>query len=224
MDQEQAKKKAAKKAAELIQDKMVIGLGSGTTTTYFIEELIERKKKGLHIKVVSSSKSSAEKAKKGSLQLISLEEIAEVDVTVDGADEIDQQKRMIKGGGGALLREKILASSSKEVIIIIDESKWVKHLGIHKLPLEILPFGHFATQKKIEKLGYTGSFRKKNHQLYQTDNGNYTYDLSLKTPIDSLEKLNESLKNIPGVLETGLFFQLATRVITGFYNGEVTVS
>ena len=221
MKQDDAKKKAAQKAVEFIEDGMIIGLGSGTTTSYFIEALIL--KKYLRIKVVSSSKDSEEKAKRGSLVLTSLEEVSEIDITVDGADEIDAQKRMVKGGGGALLREKILASSSKEMIVIVDETKWVEHLGLKKLPLEILPFGYLTTQRKIEKLGLKGSFRKEKEKPYVTDNGNYIYDLILLKPEKDLEKLDQILKNIPGVLETGLFFHLAKKVITGFSNGDVKV-
>ncbi len=229
MTLEDAKKRAAKKAAEFIQENMVVGLGSGSTASYFIEELIVRKKRGLNIKVVSSSKSSEEKAKKGSLSVLSLEEVSEIDITVDGADEIDSQKRMIKGGGGALLREKIVASSSKEMIVIIDETKWVEHLGLKKLPLEVLPFGYKATQKKIAKLGHKGSFRENSSpqekaSLYKTDNGNYIYDLILTNPIQDIENWEKAIKEIPGVLETGLFFNLAKKVITGFLDGRVEVS
>lgn len=214
MDTEYLKKRAGEKAAEWIKDGMLVGLGSGSTVFYFIEKLIQRFRKGLNITVVSSSTQSFKQAEKGGLPMANMNEVTQIDLTVDGADEIDSQKRMIKGGGGALLREKILAITSKEMVVIIDESKVVKKLGNHPLPVEILPFGYIATIDKIRVLGYKGKIRLfDNGQLYQTDNGNYIYDIHFQDFRENPEEDHNKLIRIPGVLETGFFFNLAGRVI-----------
>ena len=149
MEQEKIKQAVGHKAADLIQDGMLVGLGTGSTVFYFIEKLIERVKDGLHIRAVSSSLRSAELASKGGIPLIDINTLSHLDITVDGADEIDHEKRMIKGGGGALLREKIVASMSKEMIVVVDESKLSAKLGRCKLPVEVIPFAHEVTHKKI---------------------------------------------------------------------------
>src|ERR1700722_3338459 len=127
MSLEAAKKTVGYTAAEFVENGMTVGLGTGTTALYFIERLSQRCKEGLSVKVVSSSIGSTELAKKGGLQLIDINKITTIDLTVDGADEIDAQKRMIKGGGGACVREKIVASMSREMVVIIDETKLVTH-------------------------------------------------------------------------------------------------
>ena len=224
MSMENAKKAAAFKALEFLEKKMILGLGSGTTAAFFIDALIAKKNE-LDCVVVSSSKESEKKALSGGLQVKKLEEVSHVDITVDGADEIDTQKRMIKGGGGAHVREKILAASSQEMIVIIDETKWVENLGKTKLPVEVLFFGHLQTKKKIEEKNLQGSFRKQQDgSLFVTDNGNVIYDITFASPIHNPEEIHTLLKNIPGVVDTGFFFSLAGRVITGYENGEVKVS
>jgi len=224
MEQEKIKQAVGHKAADLIQDGMLVGLGTGSTVFYFIEKLIERVKDGLHIRAVSSSLRSAELASKGGIPLIDINTLSHLDITVDGADEIDHEKRMIKGGGGALLREKIVASMSKEMIVVVDESKLSAKLGRCKLPVEVIPFAHEVTHKKIEKLGYKAYFRKtQSGTLYVTDNGNHILDITLYHPLSDPEKVNENLKSIPGVIETGFFFHLAGRVIVGFKDGQIVV-
>src|SRR3990167_2227814 len=141
MSQEKAKQEAALKAVEFIQDGMIVGLGSGTTAAYFIQALAERVKQGLKIQSVASSHPSADLAKKGGIKVLDLNAVSHVDLTIDGADEIDRKKRMIKGGGGAHVREKILACASKEMVVIVDESKRVERLGKAKLPVEVLFYG-----------------------------------------------------------------------------------
>lgn len=222
MDKELLKKRAGEKAAEWIEEGMLVGLGTGSTVFYFIEKLIQLCKKGLNITVVSSSSRSFEQAKQGGIPTANMNEVTQIDLTVDGADELDNQKRMIKGGGGALLREKILAITSKEMVVIIDESKIVEKLGQHPLPVEILPFGHNATIDKIRLLGYRGEIRTLiGKQLYQTDNGNYIYDIHFQEARDHPEEDHDKLIRIPGVLETGFFFNLAGRILVGEINGEV---
>ena len=153
------KKEVGYKAAEFVENGMLVGLGTGTTTFYFIERLIQRCKEGLKIHAVASSSGSLEQARKGNIPLIDIDKVTALDLTVDGADQIDAQKRMIKGGGGALVREKIVAAMSRELIVIVDESKLVHALGKCKLPVEVLSFAKNATFQHIVKAGYHGEFR-----------------------------------------------------------------
>ena len=212
------KQAAGAKAAELIESGMVIGLGTGSTASFFIKALIERK--DLRIKAVSSSKKSEEIARAGGIQVLDINDVSQIDITVDGADQIDSKMRMIKGGGGALTREKILASSSAVMVVIVDESKVTKALGTVKLPLEIIPFGSLMTKRRIEALGFSGSWRLKNpsdfpQELFLTDNGNYIFDIFFDSPPKDPEKIHLDLVQIPGIVETGFFFNLASKVIVG---------
>lgn len=227
MDLEQAKKAAGEKAATLIENEMIVGLGTGSTAAYFIQALIQKCKRGLRIKAVASSHRSFEMAKEGGIPVFEINEVSHIDVTVDGADEIDHQKRMIKGGGGAHVKEKILAYASAEMIVIVDESKVVQTLGTAKLPVEIIPYGSLFTRKKIEALGFFGKWRTAksshlNQELFITENGNYLLDIELKTPLISPEKTDELLLQIPGVVDTGFFFKIAKKVIIGKSDGSVT--
>lgn len=216
------KKVAGYAAAELIESGMVVGLGTGSTVFYFIERLIEKAKEGLEIRVASSSRRSEEQAKAGGMKIADIQTLTSIDITVDGADEIDPEKRMIKGGGGALLREKIIANTSREMVVIVDESKVVDKLGKHPLPVEILPFATAAIIDKIKKLGFLGMLREHPKDgLYTTDNGNHIYDIHFDTLRDDPEADHEKLLRIPGVLETGVFVNLAGRVLIGRPSGEV---
>jgi ribose 5-phosphate isomerase A len=220
-----SKECAGRAAADLIKNGMVVGLGTGTTAKYFIDSLIQRCQKGLEITAIATSKQSEEQAKAGGIPLLDIKKLKTLDLTVDGADEIDAHKQMIKGGGGALLREKIIASYSRELIIIVDEDKVVDKLGIFPLPLEILPFAHEALLRKMQTLGYHASLRQKgNQELYVTDNGNYIMDIHFPSGCDDPKKDNDIFRNIPGVLETGFFLQMAGRVLIGCKDGSVTES
>lgn len=219
---EQAKKAAGEKAASLIEAGQIVGLGTGSTARYFIEALGERVSKGLSIKAVASSKASEELAKELGIPLQTLEEIPWIDVTVDGADEIDPEGRMIKGGGGAHVREKIVASLSHQMYVIVDETKLVAEIGQGKLPLEILPFGAEATRKKIEALGYRSSFRvDAKGEKCITDNGGYLLDLAFESPPEDPEKVEALLRSIPGLVDTGFFFGYASLLLIGYKNGLV---
>lgn len=218
MNKEIGKQAAGEKAATLIESGMVVGLGTGSTAAYFIKALIQKQE--LRIKVVSSSTASAEMAKAGGLKVLDINAVSQIDITVDGADQVDHQMRMIKGGGGALTREKILASSSAEMIVIVDESKVIKTLGTVKLPVEIVPYGSLMTKRKIEALGFSGKWRAGDgshlaQELFVTENGNLIFDIFFTTPPENPEKIDESLIKLPGVIETGFFFDLATQVIVG---------
>ena len=216
------KKKVGTFAAEQIEEGMLVGLGTGSTAYFFIERLAERCRNGLKIQAVASSRASLAQAKKGGIPLADINQYTHIDITVDGADEIDPKKRMIKGGGGALLREKIVATMSKEMLVIVDQSKLCDQLGTRKLPVEVVPFATEATKHQIEKLGYKGEWRKaKDSTLYVTDNGNYLFDIHFSKTRDTPEQDHAALTHLPGVIETGFFFNLATQVIIGFSDGQI---
>lgn len=222
MKLETCKKLAAHEAIKHVKNHMLIGLGTGSTVYYFIEQLIEKVKNGLDVRVVSSSEKSTKLAKEGGLIFANINEIESIDLTVDGADALDGQKRMIKGGGGALLREKILAAASKKVVIIIDETKLVDNFANQKLPIEILPFGTPLTVAHIKQLGFHGQLRlNESGSYFITDNGNHIFDITYK--YNSVEKANALLKTIPGVVETGFFFNLAHTVYIGYQDGHVEI-
>ncbi len=219
-----AKIAAGRKAVEWIENGMIVGLGSGSTSECFIHSLVEECKKGLRIKAVSSSRNSTDLAKKGGIEVLDINSVPRIDITVDGADEIDPKKRMIKGGGGAHVREKILASSSNEMIVIVDETKLVSSLGKGKLPVEILFFGSPATRMKIEQLGFQGKWRLNNDgTFFITENGNLLFDIHFLSPPLSPEEIEIQIRQIPGVIDTGFFFNLAGRVIVGYPDGKTEI-
>lgn len=222
MSQDEAKRAAGYAAAELVERGMLVGLGTGSTVTYFIEKLGERCRDGLQIQAVASSEKSFKLGREAGILMVDADLVTQIDLTVDGADEIDAHKRMIKGGGGALLREKILANMSLEMVVIVDDSKVVKQLGVMPLPVEIVPFAYQATVSQITKLGYSAPLRKRaDGQLYVTDNHHYLVDIHFAHPCTDPKKDQERISRIPGVVETGFFFDLAGRVIIGFPDGHV---
>ena len=212
---EACKKRAAEQAALLVEDGMTVGLGTGSTAAYFIDALRKRHAEGLKIQVVASSKLSEELAR--NLPLLDISTLKSIDLYVDGADEIDPKKQMIKGAGGALLREKILAHMCREMTVIVDETKLVSKLGTRPLPVEIIPFGLQATLHHLHLLGYRGKLRDK-----LTDNNNYIFDVQL-SPSDTLRADHDRICSIPGVIETGFFENQAGRVIIGFKDGTTVV-
>ena len=219
-----AKKSAGYAAANFIENGMVIGLGTGSTTAYFLEALATRCREGLSIHAVATSQNSFQKAQSFGIPLINSDEIDSLDLTVDGADEIDPHKNMIKGGGGALLREKLIAIASREMIVIVDESKLVQNLGRVPLPLEIVPFIYKTTVNRLKMEGYEGVIRlKESGETFITDNGNYIFDIHLQKTMKEPREVHEKIKLIPGVVETGLFFQIAGRVVVGYQDGNVNV-
>jgi ribose 5-phosphate isomerase A len=221
---ESAKEAAGVKAAELIENGMKIGLGTGSTAKYFIQALSERCKQGLQIQAASTSKATESLARTAGIPLLASEEIVQLDLAIDGADEIDSAKRMIKGGGGALFREKIIASSSREMIVIVDESKVVQQLGRFPVPVEVFPFGCHATRRKLEEKGFAGKWRKQpDGSFFVTDNGNYIYDIAYPGLCGNPERDDAILHAIPGVIETGFFLGMAGRVIIGFLNGRIEI-
>jgi ribose 5-phosphate isomerase A len=218
-----AKQLAANKAVSFIKTRMTVGLGTGSTAYEAIEMLGEKvKKKELQIKAIATSKRSEEQARSLGIPIVSFAEIDQIDITIDGADETDEQLNLIKGGGGALLREKIVASNSKELIIIVDESKLVKHLGKFSLPVETVVFGWEKVFQKLKALGCVPKLRMGNDQPYITDNSNYIIDCAFGEILDPAV-LHEKINAIVGVVENGLFINLASKVIAGFENGEVKI-
>lgn len=218
---DEEKKQAAITALNYVQSGMILGLGTGSTVAFFLEELA---KKNLPIQAIATSKGTEELAKKLNIALLDPNKVKKVDLVVDGADEVDDKKRMIKGGGGALMREKICASMADEMVVIVDSSKIVKQFGSRPLPVEILPWGIKATEKRINDLGYVGIWRedyKAENGLFVTDNGNLIYDINFTDFVEDPEALEAQLTALPGVLTTGFFFNLATKVIVSYGNNKV---
>jgi ribose 5-phosphate isomerase A len=223
VEQEEMKKQAAEKAVQYVEDGMIIGLGTGSTVEFAIKKIGELVEGGLKIKGIPTSLKTKRLATELKIPLIELDEHTEIDVTIDGADEVDSNLNLIKGGGGALTREKIIAYHSKKVIIIVDETKIVKGLGCDSfLPVEITKFGWPATKKALEGLGCTGELRKIMDEAFITDNQNYIIDCDFGKITDP-EALEKEINNIPGVLENGLFIGLADEVIVGSKQGMMTL-
>ena len=208
------KKIAAEYSVNYIEDGMIVGLGTGSTVSLMLNKLSERVKSGLNITAVSSSQATTKLASSLGIKLKQLSEVDEIDVTIDGADEVDENLNGIKGGGGALLYEKIIASNSKKNIWIIDSSKFVKTLGKFPLPVEIIQFGYTQLCAKFENNGFNPTLRVKGPLKYTTDNNNYIVDLKMDRIPDPVS-LDIILKSFPGVVETGLFYNIADDVIVG---------
>lgn len=195
----------AQRSLEYVSDGNIVGLGSGRAATAFIRTLGERVKQGLNVRGVATSVESDKLARELGIPLTTLEEVAELDVDIDGADEIDPQLGAIKGYGGALLREKIVARASKMLVLLVGDEKLVTKLGSRgKLPIEVVSFGMAATSRHLEKLGLKPEPRLKDGKLFITDNGNPLLDCAVD-PIDDPMHLERAIRGIPGVIETGLF-------------------
>lgn len=217
---EMEKRAAALKAADLVEEDMIIGLGTGSTVHYFIEELGVRIKGGLHVSCIPTSDSSAKLAEKAGIKVLKSVN-GKLDLDVDGADEVDNRGNLIKGGGGALTREKIVAASSKKVCIIIDSSKYhPEGLGKFKIPVEVLPFMPESTMKRIEQIG--GKVYPREKGDYRTDNGNSVFDCDFGI-IHDPGRIETKLKMIPGVFEVGIFHSMADLVIMGTGNSTKTI-
>ena len=208
------KQLAAEYSLEYIEDGMTVGLGSGSTVAFMLNSLSRRIKTGLNITAVSTSLATAKSANSLGIKISKLNEIEKIDITIDGADEVDENLNGIKGGGGALLYEKIIASISKKNIWIVDSTKLVKTLGKFPLPVEVVQFGSGQLFKKFKQEGFNPEFRQANKNRYITDNNNFIIDLKLGK-IDEVKELDIKLKNFPGVVETGLFYNVADIVLAG---------
>lgn len=217
------KKMAGEKAVEYVEDGMILGLGTGSTVEYTLRKLGELVKDGLKIEGIPTSMHTGKIAKECNIPLTTLEENPEIDLTIDGADEVDSELNLIKGGGGALTREKIIAYHSKKEIIVIDETKIVKALGTAvPLPVEVVKYGWTSTKKALEELGCTAELRKIINDPYLTDNSNYILDCGFER-IEEPEQIEKDINNIPGVVENGLFIGLVDEIIVGSKQGIVTL-
>ncbi|WP_342410899.1 ribose-5-phosphate isomerase RpiA [Paenibacillus sp. FSL R10-2778] len=216
------KQLAAEKAVEFVKDGMKIGLGTGSTAYWAINKLGERVSEGLKITAVATSRASEEQARELGIPIVAFGDIDSLDLTIDGADELDSSLQLIKGGGGALLREKIVASNSTRMIVIADESKVVNTLGKFPLPVEIVPFAWEWTVAELAKLGCNPELRRSGEELYKTDNGNYIADCRFEV-IESAPKLALTIQSIPGVVEHGLFVGIAAMAIVGKKDGSIEI-
>lgn len=216
------KKEVGEKAIEFIKDGMVVGLGTGSTVFYTIKKLGEMVQTGLSIKGIPTSIQTEKLAKEVEIPLVSFNEVEQIDVAIDGADEVDPNLNLIKGGGGALLREKIIANAANTFIVVADPDKNVAKLGSFPLPVEVLPFGVGMTKKKIQELGLISQLRQVKGNPFRTDNGNYILDCRLQD-ITNLKELERDLNLIPGVIENGLFIGMTDKYITLDRDKETSV-
>lgn len=214
MGQENLEKKlAGEEAVKYVEDGMVLGLGTGSTVFYTIKKLAQViKEKQWTITAVSTSHATTELAESLGIKISSLNDVPSIDLTIDGADEVDGDFQGIKGGGGALLFEKIVATASKRNIWVVDSRKKVDTLGQFPLPVEVLPFGHAHTLRKMEEAGLNPKIRMKDGQLYYTDSQNLIFDLHLNQ-IKDTASLGAWLNSMPGVIEHGLFIEIVDKVI-----------
>jgi ribose 5-phosphate isomerase A len=225
MDVEAQKRAAAARAVEIVRPGMRLGLGTGSTAKHFVDLLAERVRGGLDVVAVPTSEATRAQAERLGIALTTLDETPELDLTVDGADEIAPDLTLIKGGGGALLREKIVAAASAKMLVIADQSKWVTMLGRFPLPIEIAPFGAAATRRAVEAAtaaaGCPGAatLRKAaNGHAFVTDGGHWLLDAQLQRILDP-KTLAARLSAVPGVMEHGLFIGLAGAAIVAGPDG-----
>jgi ribose 5-phosphate isomerase A len=225
MSVESYKRAAAERALAFVEPRMRLGLGTGSTASVFVQLLGEQVKRGLQVLCVPTSEQTRELASRLNIPLTTLDEMPLLDLTIDGADELDGELRLIKGGGGALLREKIVATASDRMIVIADATKKVEKLGAFRLPVEVVQFGVTATRNMIEMLaadsGCQGDITQRlgpDGSPFITDGGNFIFDCAFGQ-IDDPESLDEALKFIPGVVENGLFLGIADIAIIGGQGG-----
>ena len=225
MNADAQKRAAAARAVEFVRPGMKLGLGTGSTARHFVELVGERVRAGLKIVAVPTSEATRADAERCGVPLTTLDETPELDLTVDGADEIAPDLSLIKGGGGALLREKIVAAASARMVVIADESKWVPMLGRFPLPIEVVPFGLAATKRAIEQAAASVNAAGtlvlrcgKDGHAFVTDGGHWIIDAALGRIADP-KALAQKLAAIPGVMEHGLFIGLTQTAIVAGPNG-----
>ena len=224
-----AKRAAAIRACDFVEDGMVVGLGTGSTAAHMVRELGRRVREGLRLIGVPTSEGAAALAREEGIELADLDGDVRPDLTIDGADEADEALNLIKGGGGALLREKIVAAASARMIAIADASKQVATLGAFPLPVEVVPFGIGATRLGIARvldeadvLGREVTLRERDGKPFVTDGGHLILDLALRR-IGDPKTLNRDLKAVPGVVETGLFCGICDLMVLGHGDGRADV-
>ncbi len=213
------KKQAGIRAAQYAKDGMILGLGTGSTAYYFVAEIGRRvQEEGLQVVGVTTSSGTTAQAQSLGIPLKSVDEVDAIDLTVDGADEVDRNFNGIKGGGGALLMEKIVATPTKDYIWVVDESKLVETLGAFKLPVEVVQYGAERLFRQFDQQGYKPSFRQKDGKRFVTDMQNYIIDLDLGAIPDPVA-LGQELKSLTGVVEHGLFNGMVNKVIVAGQDG-----
>ncbi len=219
-----SKQAAGEAAARLVRNGMKLGLGTGSTVEFFLRALAARiQREGLRVAGVPTSQATAERAEALGIPLTDLEHAPELDLVVDGADEVDDDFRLIKGGGGALLREKIVAAAGKKIVIVVGAGKRVARLGTtFMLPVEVAPFGQSVTRRKVEAAGKCTAFLRTaaDGRPFLTDNGNLILDCRFAKGISNAATLHRKLSEIPGVVEIGLFLGLCHVVIEGADDGS----
>ncbi|HEY0786741.1 MAG TPA: ribose-5-phosphate isomerase RpiA [Acidobacteriaceae bacterium] len=222
--QDETKRVAARRSMEFIEDGMRLGIGSGTTVRYVIEMLGERVRDGLKVIGVPTSAASAELAAHHGIELATFEEIQELDLAIDGADEIGPRLSLIKGGGGALLHEKIVASAAKRFLIVVGEGKVVEKLGRFPLPVEVVPFAAALVQKRLSAMGGSPQLRPGPEGAnYLTDEGNWILDCPFGL-IEDPHQLAREIRAIVGVVEHGLFLDMATEAVVADAQGVSLLS
>ncbi len=226
---DRAKKIAAERAVgDNVKKDMILGIGSGSTVVYAVNKLSEiNKSQNLNVKCIPTSFQSYQLIVENGLELVSLDQYPDIDLDIDGADEIDKDLNLIKGGGGCLVQEKIIASNAKELIIIADFRKNSKHLGEkwkNGVPIEVIPMAYIPLMKKLEKMGATPILRmaKAKAGPLVTDNGNFIIDADFGV-IKSPNELNQSLLSIPGIVDTGLFIGMTSKAYIGEKDGSITI-
>lgn len=205
---------AAKAAVQLVKNNQVIGLGTGSTAAFAVYEIAQMVQNGLQVQAVATSEHTAALATSLGIPIIDINTVDQIDITIDGADEFTKELQLMKGGGGALLREKIVASLSTQVVIIADSSKLVDRLGKFTLPIEIIPFASNYVLHQLKKIQGTGNIRTSAGKTFITDSGNYIMDTDFGL-IENPQQLADTLNSIVGIVEHGLFINLATSVIMG---------
>lgn len=215
------KEKVGRAAAAQVKSGMTIGAGTGSTAFWFIQALGESVREGLSVRAVPTSAHTSILLSDNQVPIIGLNEVDQLDLVVDGADEIDPKLQMIKGGGGALLQEKMVAFAGKRRLYIADESKLVPQLGPFPLPVEVIPFGYKQVQATIEKqYGIATALRHRDGKVFLTDHGNFIIDCTFKLMSD-LQGMNAFLNNIPGLVDHGLFLNIADEALIGYASGEI---
>jgi len=219
-DRERMKQLACQRAAQEVQDGMVLGLGTGSTVYYFLHELGHMVREGVRMAGVPTSVQTAQLATQLAIPLTTLDDQPHLDLAVDGADEVDDHLNLVKGAGGALLREKIIAASAARFLVVVDDGKLVTRLGArYPLPVEVVPFGHTPAIRAVEGLGARVTLRRgTNGQSWLSDNGNYIFDCHFG-PIADPVALQQELLAIPAVVESGLFLNMTDTVIVGHAEG-----
>jgi ribose 5-phosphate isomerase A len=216
LSQDRAKRNAAEEAVKFVKDGMIVGLGTGSTAKIVVDLIGEKLSKDFKIKGMPTSIKTKQQAEKLGIELINIDDQDVIDLAIDGADEVAPDMSLIKGLGGALLREKKVEKKAKELIIIVDENKMVEKLGRGELPVEVHSEDHESTATEIENIGCEAKLRlEDNGEIFVTDNKNYIYHCLFPNGIENPKEMDKKLQSINGVRDTGLFINMATKIIIG---------